>query len=304
MKRSHELYSWSAHAKKYLEYVSEVIASNDRDEHSLFETRGTRLPTVDRLLLSNLEDTITGDSEATEELLNEIRRARCYVGFGLTSGSPLKSVLETLAKVGVPVPDVLISAAGTEIYYGKMLVADRAWQKHIRFRWDREKVLGSISELPELELRTEDQQTELKVSCRFTSDSVVSKRKILTHLRSCGVRANVVVSQSFSVDILPIRASTGHAIRHLAWKWGLNPEEILAVGSSGSEEAMLSGNTLGAVVDHYSPEIKRLKGRPRIYFTEKRHAWGVLEAISYYDFFGAINVPAEIDSPEVQAAAG
>ena len=54
---------------------------------------------------------------------------------------------------------------------------------------------------------------------------------------------------------------------------------------------MLLGRTLGVVVGNHSPELKRLRNHPRIYFAESRHAAGVLEGIKYYNFLDKIIIP-------------
>jgi len=86
------------------------------------------------------------------------------------------------------------------------------------------------------------------------------------------------------LDLLPVRASKGLAIRYLSIKWGLPPERILVAGDSGNDEDMLRGNTLGLVVGNYSPELLRLKGREGVYFAEGHYANGILEGMQFYDF--------------------
>ena len=57
---------------------------------------------------------------------------------------------------------------------------------------------------------------------------------------------------------------------------------------------MLSGDVLGVVVANYSPELRRLQGKPRIYFSEKPYAWGIIDGIEYYDFLGNVKLQ-EVD---------
>jgi sucrose-phosphate synthase len=100
----------------------------------------------------------------------------------------------------------------------------------------------------------------------------------------------VIHSHNKYLDILPIRASKGLAVRYLAIKWGLPPERILVAGDSGNDEEMLSGDVLGVVVGNYSPELKRLYGKPRIYFAENEYAKGIIEGISHYNFLAGSNI--------------
>ena len=62
-------------------------------------------------------------------------------------------------ELDVPVPDVLITAAGTELHYGTHLLPDRSWERQIRYRWDREevaRVVGAIPGLHPVEHPTDD----------------------------------------------------------------------------------------------------------------------------------------------------
>ena len=104
---------------------------------------------------------------------------------------------------------------------------------------------------------------------------------------------STILDHGLYLDVIPIRAGAGHAIRFLCFKWELAPDHLLVAGDSGNDADMLSGNTLGVVVANYSPELKHLKGRPRVYFAGSEHAWGILEGIDHYDFFGSITVPEE-----------
>jgi sucrose-phosphate synthase len=56
---------------------------------------------------------------------------------------------------------------------------------------------------------------------------------------------------------------------------------------------MLSGDTLGVVVSNHTPELERLRGRPRVHFSKSAHARGILEGIDWYDFLGSITIPPE-----------
>jgi sucrose-phosphate synthase len=55
---------------------------------------------------------------------------------------------------------------------------------------------------------------------------------------------------------------------------------------------MMRGNTLAAVVaNRHNEELSRLTDVERIYFSQKPYAAGILDAIEFYDFFGACRDP-------------
>ena len=111
---------------------------------------------------------------------------------------------------------------------------------------------------------------------------------VIRHLRRSRIQAKVIASHGAYLDILPIRASKGMALRYFAMDWGVGPDRCLVAGDSGNDEEMLTGNTLGVVVGNHDPELEKLRGEPHIYFAEKHYAWGIIEGIEHYDFFGQI----------------
>jgi len=147
--------------------------------------------------------------------------------------------------------------------------------------------------VPGVHLQDEEEQHRFKISYTMDAKKAPSVRRIQRVLREAGLRVKVTCSLKMYLDLMPIRASCGLAIRYLAFKWGIPFSHLLIAGDSGNDEDMLRGETLGVVVGNFSPELKKLRGRPRIYFAKGKHANGILEGIAHYDFFGAINLPEE-----------
>jgi sucrose-phosphate synthase len=94
----------------------------------------------------------------------------------------------------------------------------------------------------------------------------------------------VIYSHNEFLDILPIRASKGHAIRYLAYKWDLPLAQFLTSGDSGNDSEMLVGDTLGVVVGNHSQELENLRGLDQVYFADRCYAAGILEGIQHYQF--------------------
>jgi sucrose-phosphate synthase len=103
-------------------------------------------------------------------------------------------------------------------------------------------------------------------------------------LRNHDLHANVIVSNKVNMDILPIRASKGLAIRYIALKWGVPLDNCFVAGDSGNDAGMLIGETLATVVANHSEELDCLRGKPHIYFASQANARGVIEGLNYYHF--------------------
>ncbi len=284
-------FSWSGHVQKYLQAVHKVISKQRARRMSLPRSR---LPTVDRLLVSDIDNTLTGDAEALQALIGMLHQANGLVALGVATGRRLDAALRLLKEWEVPVPDVLITSVGTEIYYGAQRTEDKGWQHHIGHRWEPARLREAMRDIPGIKLQPKEEQRRHKISYFIDPERAPTIREIFRHLRRKDLHVNLVYSHQAYLDLLPMRASKGQALRYLAMKWGLAPERCLVAGDSGSDEEMLSGNTLGVVVGNYSPELERLRGKPRIHFATGRNAWGVIEGLRHYDFLGDIVIPEEV----------
>lgn len=280
-------YSWNSHVKMYLAKLKNIIKKKYYSQNLLIKTR-SRLPTVDRLIISDIDNTLIGDAAGLKNLINLLRESYENIGFGIATGRRIESTIEILKNSKVPKPDVFITAVGSEIYYGESLVGDRAWGHHLDYFWQPDMIKNVLRKLPGLTLQEETEQRRFKISYYIDPENAPKRRAIVSHLRKYNVRVKLIHSHNKYLDILPIRASKGLAVRYLAIKWGLPPERILVAGDSGNDEEMLSGDVLGVVVGNFSPELKRLYGKPRIYFAENKYANGIIEGIEHYNFLGEI----------------
>lgn len=291
IKGATETFSWRSHARRYIKEVKRVLT--DSSGSSKLPTRRSRIPEVDRILITDVDNTLTGDDEAVGKLLKELDKAGSFTGFGIATGRSKVSALEKMEELGAPPPDILITSNGASIRYGKNLTEDTAWKRHINYRWEPDAVRAVMEDVPGVYLQDEEEQHRFKISYTIDPKKAPTVGRIRRMLREAGLRVDVTCSLKMYLDLMPIRASCGLAIRYLAFKWGIPFDHLLVAGDSGNDEDMLGGETLGVVVGNHSPELNKLKGRPRIYFAEECHANGILEGIAHYDFFGAINTYEE-----------
>jgi sucrose-phosphate synthase len=189
-----------------------------------------------------------------------------------------------------PRPDFLITAVGSEIYYGPSWRPDEGWQLQLGYRWNAKAVRELLEGMPGLVLQPESEQRPHKVSY-FVDRSKSSLRRIQRRLRAHHVLANLVFSRDLFLDLLPVRASKGLAMRYIAHKWGIPMERVLMAADSGNDADCLTGMSLGVVVGNHSPELDRYRDHKRVYFAAGCYAAGVLEGIRHYDFFGEIRQP-------------
>ncbi len=267
-------YSWATHVDRYLRDVREIV---EAVAAPAIEDRRTprRLPEFDRLVIADIDNTLDGDDQALAEFMDLLQGAGRHIGFGIATGRRLDDVIHWLDQRQLPRPDVLVAAVGTELYYGKNLTPDVAWRGQISLHWKPLEVRRTLDVLPGLKAQDQHEQSTFKVSYRIDPTIAPTVQALRRILREAGLRVNVILSLGVFLDVIPIRGGCGLAIRHLAYRWGFTPEQLLVAGDSGNDEGMLKGRMLGVVIGNYSKELEKLRRLPRIYFAQGRHARGI-----------------------------
>ncbi len=282
-------YSWQAHAEKYIRTIQPVV---DKSE-PLTRMELKRRPMLyhDRALFSDLDQNLLGNPDSLNEFVRVIQENRRCTTFGIATGRRLDSALKVLRKYHIPLPDVLITSLGTEIYYIPHLTRDTAWSYHIDHMWRRSAVLRVLSQLPGLELQPKPEQSKYKISYYYDPSIAPETNEIVHLLHQHDQSVNVVLAFGQYLDVVPARASKGFALRWVAETWGIPLEHILAAGGSGADEDMMRGNTKSVVVaNRHHEELSELTDIESIYYADKPFAAGILQAIEHYDFFGDCKV--------------
>ena len=281
-------YTWDAHVRKYLRVLFRLLYQERKQirRNMAIYHRPQRhpLPLISHMLISDIDNTLLGDRAALRRFLAILRATPPNLGFGVATGRTLESALKILKEWGVPLPDVLITAVGSEINYGPELRPDIGWQNFIKHLWRRDAIESALDRVPGLTLQAEENQREFKLSYNVDPEKMPPIAKIRALLREQKLSAHLVYSRQAYLDILPLRCSKGGAIRYLAYKWGLPLRSFLVAGDSGNDREMLIGDTLGVIVANHSPELASLRGNEQIYFARAGYADGIAEGMAHYEF--------------------
>jgi sucrose-phosphate synthase len=285
-----EHYSWEAHADAYLDALGPLLEDRPPLPRPAPGPWSGRFR--DRAIFTDLDKTLLGDPEALRKYIEVVKENRKKATFGIATGRRLNSALRMLRKHGIPRPDVLITSLGTDIYYAPNLTQDTSWREHIDQLWNPHKIRRILAGLPGLERQPSQEQGAFKISYYFDPALAPSVEEITSLLLQGEQTVNLFVSFGQFLDVVPVRASKGAALRWFADQRDVPLERILAAGGSGTDEEMMRGNTLAVVVaNRHHEELSDLADIERIYFAKASHAGGVLEAIEHYDFFGDCRVP-------------
>jgi sucrose-phosphate synthase len=278
-------YSWQAHCRNYLNEISglnkkvsnQFLTGTDKAHF------GARLLKLDRMLVTDIDDTLLGDDDALKELSTLLNNKHSNLLFGVATGRTLESARDILKQNNVPEPDFIISSVGSEIYYGPDFQQDKGWRSHIAVRWQRKRIQKLLSNFDFLQLQEDETQKSYKLSYYLENrnERLTKVHRVLTENK---LQYNAVYSRNQFLDILPARASKGKAIRYLCYKWNIPAENVLVAGDSGNDEEMLRGSMPAVVVANHSEDLDKLKRSKKVYFSNAEYAAGILDGIKHYNF--------------------
>ncbi|MCB5188923.1 HAD-IIB family hydrolase [Methylobacillus caricis] len=281
-------YNWQAHVNAYMRQVRHVLRRDRkrwrRQLVITLDSGKSYMPLVNSALISDIDNTLLGDKRSLRQLIAWLKAHKGKQAFGIATGRPLESAVAVLKEWQVPIPEVLITSVGSEIHYGSRLIPDTGWANHIRHKWRRDDLAIAMNKFPGLTLQASENQREFKLSYIVDQEKMPSLEDINRQLRDQQLFAQLIYSHGEFLDILPIRASKGHAIRYLAYKWKVPLRNFLVAGDSGNDHEMLVGDTLGVVVGNHSEELEKLRGIEQVYFAQGHCAAGILEGIEHYRF--------------------
>jgi sucrose-phosphate synthase len=294
---TNQLYSWTAHADKYVKVIDDLFKLKEHTEsrHSHKSAFGKKLVKADLFIISDIDGTLVDEkkTDGLVELKTWVNERKDKIVFCLASGRNKNITQEAISRYGLPDPDVLICSAGSEIYYTDKFIQDNGYESHINYQWKRKELQHALSKFPGLHLQEPAAQWRFKLSyyvnANFDEDDLANLHKFLDDQK---LRAKVLLTENRFLDLLPFRASKGNAMRYLSYKWKMPLQYFITAGNSGNDIDMLKGKAKGIVVANYSPELEPLKKNKLIYFSKEPLSKGVLDGIKYH--IAAMDVDKEL----------
>ncbi len=279
-----QFYTWDSHVETYLKMLQPIIDKSERLQRSDRQRRP--LMSYHGAIVSSLDQNLLGDRNSLKELMNILHEQRKTISFCIATGRRLDSALKILRQYNIPQPETLITSMGTEIYYAPDLTKDNAWTNHINFLWNRSRVVSLLTELPGLTLQAKQEQSTYKISYFYDPSLAPTVEEIKRILLQNEQTVNVILSFGQFLDIVPVRASKGYALRWFAQQWDIPLTRILTAGGSGGDQDMMLGNTLSVVVaNRHIDELAQISEIEPIYFSEQQFAAGIIDGLNHYKFF-------------------
>jgi len=283
-----QLYSWTSFADEYVNVINGLFKQKNKESTRFINKTayGKKLAKAALFIISDLDGTLVdgNKSDGLDELKKWINDNKDRVVFGVASGRNKEITQQAFANYDLPKPDILICSAGSEIYYTEKYIPDNGWEKHINYQWKRDELQKELSTFPGIRLQEPAAQWPFKLSYyvddSFDEDDMANLYKFLDDRK---LSVKILLTENKFLDVLPLRASKGHAVRYLSYKWKIPLENFITAGNGGNDKDMLTGKTKGIVVANYSPELEELRNNKLVYFSRKALSEGVLEGILFYN---------------------
>lgn len=247
------------------------------------------------ILASDIDNTLTGDPEALQQLSARIEKLRGQkqLALFLTTGRTLNEVLKGFAEENIPQADAIISQVGTEIYlppFSPEMEPLAEWDAFLHKQFSRKEAVGFIDDIEGAKIQSGRYNTPLKVSYFLDDapDPDQAARRVQQRVAAAGNGYQVVWSSGKHLDILPAASGKGKAIRFLIGYLNLNPTQVITAGDSGNDSSMLLEFGCGIIVGNAQPELKALKNKDEgasFYFAERSFAAGVSEGLHHFGVF-------------------
>jgi sucrose-6F-phosphate phosphohydrolase len=234
---------------------------------------------IRRLVVTDLDGTLLGDVPALRRFDAWLSRDRESVLLAYATGRHPEEIQAAVREEGLPVPDVVIAAVGTEI-------ADRwqgPWQSWAE-RFDPahgDRVRAAFGEVTWLELQPAIHQSSLKASYHVSGLSPADLAFLERRVAGAGVEARLIYSGGRFLDVLPKGSGKAAATRFVARALGLPDARVLTFGDSGNDLDLLSVGFSATVVANALPEVHEALG-PAVYRSPYAFADGVLDGIRHW----------------------
>ena len=272
-------FSWDAHVCRYL-----ALMQPRRRRTAQVSSRQTSPP--QRLLLLDLDSNLELPNGADLAALRaQLMRDGDRYALGIFTGRSLAAAQQRYAELHLPLPQVWISRAGSEIHHGDQLLMDGDWQRRIDADWNRDGVLAALADLQDqLILQDPPHQGPWKVSFLLRQPDESLLDLVRQRLRRAGLQAQPLLRCHWYLDVLPRLASRSEAIRHLALHWNLPLDQVLLVASQQGDAELLRGMPAAVVPADHDPCLRRQPQQQRVFFSTRSSLGGVLDGLSHFRF--------------------
>jgi sucrose-6F-phosphate phosphohydrolase len=237
------------------------------------------------LLVTDLDNTLVGDDEATQVLNQFLQSKRSQICLVYATGRSHASTRELIAQKQLLAPDYLIAGVGSEIYHDGVLDLDSA--EDLSQGWDKIARSSLAQQFSPLKSQSPKEQNPWKISYSLepAAENSSTVQALQQKLTESGLPAQIIFSSNRDVDILPQTSNKGNAITYLQKRLQIPSEATLVCGDSGNDISMFEQDVRGVIVANALSELlewHRECGTENHYLAGSAYAWGIMEGMAYF----------------------
>ena len=227
------------------------------------------------LLVSDIDDTLTGDRIALNGLLAAVREVTPRVRVVLNSSRPFGSVDKTLKDYFPPdfEPDGIVTGLGTEIRLHAAVVPE--WSDRFG-QWPRQEIVDIVAHFGH---RAHPDEFQTRGKASFTVADRQAVDELLEVLSARGLPFQAIYSGASDLDLIAPGAGKDEALLFLSRHFDVPSERVIAAGDSGNDLAMFEAAGRAIAVGNARRELVESAPRYKTYFARATHAGGVHEGL-------------------------
>lgn len=246
-----------------------------------------------RLLSTDLDGTLLGHPAAANRFteqwsaLEPHRRPLLVYNTGRTVADTQSLVASRL----LPEPDFIIGSVGTEVH-DPHAECNADFCARFQLGWNTAVIDEIVGSIPRIRRQPADQRP-FKSSWFWIRARREELEALGTRLHDAGIRANLVYSCRYFLDVIPQHGGKGPALAWLCERLQLPLSQVLVAGDTGNDASMfLLPDVHGIVVENALPELLAVAIGPRTYVARQPMADGVLEGLVHFGILSGGDVAA------------
>lgn len=233
------------------------------------------------LIVSDVDNTLLGEGAAIDAFSDWVAERADRVRLVYASGRFFPSVVESVKRHRLPLPDAIIGGVGTEIQLYPDGVELEEWSREQCHHWNPAEIRERLCDLPFLSPQPEEFQSRFKISYFLHDATEAQLADVKEALSDNWLRTELIYSSRRDLDIVPAGVNKGSAAAFLASVWKFAPERVVVCGDSGNDLPMFARGFRGVIVGNAHDDLKAAAG-PQNYLSASTHAAGVVEGLDYW----------------------